>query len=150
MPSCTLSLPGVMHRILSGMKNHVDMSFRDPPQAWSQSRGRWEGREALSSVLPMPVCGRTPLGIPPDWVVGPLPTLILTCPARMILQRCRAPRPLRCPTWRSLAPLLDLGGLAVRPRPWCLTREHGFLLSPTVLDIHRTSWFRTAQRPLSC
>lgn len=101
-------------------------------------------------ISPPQASGRTPLGIPPVWVVGPLPTSILTCPTRMILQRCRAPRPLRCPTWRSLAPLLDLGGLAVRPRPWCLTRKHGFLLSLTMLDIHRTSWFRTAQRALSC
>ena len=148
--SGTLSLPGVMHQMLSGMKNHVNMSFRDTPQARSQSRGRWEGREALSSVLPKPVCGRTHLGIPPVWVIGPLPTSILTCPTRLLLQRCRAPRPLRCPAWRSLAPLLDLGGLALRPRSRCLTQEHGFLLSLTVLDIHHTSWFRTAQRPLSC
>lgn len=87
---------------------------------------------------------------PPVWVIGPLPTSILTCPTWLLLQRCRAPRPLRCPAWRSLAPLLDLGGLGLRPRSRCLTQEHGFLLSLTVLDIHHTSWFRIAQRPLSC
>lgn len=85
-----------------------------------------------------PVCSLTPLGSPCVWVVGSLPPLLLTPPSQAdttkglgwavgetlagasagalpALTHLRAPfgalRLPRCPAWKSLVPLLDLGGL---------------------------------------
>lgn len=45
-------------------------------------------KEALSLVLMEPVCSWTPLGSPSFWVEGSLPTLLLTPPVWLTLQRC--------------------------------------------------------------